>query len=80
MKRVFIFFILSFAFVNASNKELNISACGVTRVAFVKKLAKEFSKEYNISVHLNKKGGVNRAINGVLLKKGRYRLWMSCII
>ena len=42
---------------SATKKELNINACGVVRGAFVDKLAKEFSKKFNIKVNLNKHGG-----------------------
>ena len=61
--------IVSASYASSAKRELNISACGITRVAFVKELVKEFSKEHNITVHLNKKGGVNRAINDVYSQK-----------
>ena len=50
-------------------RELFINACGITRGAFVVKLASEYSKRYHVTVYLNKKGGVNEAIDAVYRKK-----------
>lgn len=60
---------LTLSYSKSLQKELTITACGITRVAFVKKLVKEFNKTHSIKVHLNNKGGVNRAINDVYSKK-----------
>ena len=60
------FYTLASAEVNKSKKELHINACGVVRGAFVKELAKEFTKLSKIEVILNKQGGdrdVMKALN-----------------
>ena len=59
-------FTFASAEMRGSSKELHINACGVVRGAFVKDLAKEFSKLSKIEVILNKQGGdrdVMRALN-----------------
>jgi len=63
---VFSFYAFLNAGVNRSKKVLYINACGVVRGAFVKDLAKEFTKHSKIKVVLNKQGGdrdVMRALN-----------------
>jgi len=60
----------------SSQKKLTISACGVTRLAFVKQLAIQFHREKNIRVFLNKRGGVNRAIDDVA--RGRADIGFGC--
>jgi len=69
MKYVFSFFLLSISVLLASNKSINVSACGITRVAFVKQLAKEFSQKFGIDVYINQRGGVNKAIKLVATNK-----------
>ena len=49
--------------------KLNMYACGITRVAFVKELTGSFSQERNVSISLNKKGGVGFVIKGLHDKK-----------
>ena len=49
--------------------QLNMYACGITRVAFVKELTNSFEKEKNVSITLNKKGGVGFVIKGLHDKK-----------
>jgi len=53
------------------NKKPNLKmySCGITRVAFVQELIKAFEKERNISISLNKKGGVAFVIKGLHDKK-----------
>lgn len=73
MKWVWIFFILSVSVFRVqaapAKRELFINACGITRGAFVVKLATEYNKRYHVTVYLNKKGGVNQAIDAVYRKK-----------
>ena len=61
------FLVLSFSILGfGAVKELNVNACGVVRGAFVKNLAKEFTKRFKIKVNLNKQGGdrdVMKALN-----------------
>jgi len=49
--------------------QLKMYACGITRVAFIKELRKSFEKERNISITLNKKGGVGFVTKGLHDKK-----------
>ena len=49
--------------------QLNMYACGITRVAFIKELTNAFSQERNISISLNKKGGVGFVTKGLHDKK-----------
>ncbi len=49
--------------------ELKMYACGITRVAFIKELTQSFEKERNISITLNKKGGVGFVTKGLHDKK-----------
>ena len=48
---------------------LKMYSCGITRVAFVHELTKAFEKERNITISLNKKGGVAFVIKGLHNKK-----------
>lgn len=54
---------------NPSKDKLNVYACGITRVSFAKELIRSFEKERNISISLNKKGGVGFVIKGLQNKK-----------
>ncbi len=49
--------------------ELQMYACGITRVAFIKELTHSFKQERNISITLNKKGGVGFVTKGLYDKK-----------
>ena len=49
--------------------KLNMYACGITRVAFVKELINSFEQKRNISISLNKKGGVGFVTKGIHDKK-----------
>jgi phosphate transport system substrate-binding protein len=49
--------------------ELKMYACGITRVAFIKELTQSFEQERNISITLNKKGGVGFVLKGLHDKK-----------
>ncbi|MCK5853812.1 MAG: substrate-binding domain-containing protein [Sulfurovaceae bacterium] len=49
--------------------QLNMYACGITRVAFIKELTNSFEQERNISISLNKKGGVGFVTKGLHDKK-----------
>ena len=70
MRRFLIFLlILSTSTLFAANKSLKVAACGITRVAFVKQMAKEFSQKFGIDVYVNNRGGVNRAIELVATNK-----------
>ena len=57
-------------------KTLIINACGVTRGAFVTKLVLAYSTKYHATVYLNKKGGVNKAIDAVY--RGKANLGFGC--
>lgn len=59
-------------YANAKDTEipqLKMYACGITRVAFIKELTKAFEQERNISISLNKKGGVGFVTKGLYDKK-----------
>ncbi len=56
MKKFLVLFFILFTFLNAEQKVVNVNACSITRIAFVKKLASEFSKRFKIKVNLNKQG------------------------
>jgi len=64
LKKVLIFLTI-FANLILSANELKVNACGVVRGAFVKDLAKAFSKRYKIKVILNKKGGDRDVISAL---------------
>jgi len=49
--------------------ELKMSACGVTRVAFMKELNSAFSKKFGIKIPMNKKGGDLFVLSGVHKKE-----------
>jgi len=49
--------------------QLHMYACGITRVAFIKELTNAFSQERNISISLNKKGGVGFVTKGLYEQK-----------
>jgi phosphate transport system substrate-binding protein len=59
-------------FAKSSEKgasELKMSACGVTRVAFMKELNEAFSKKFNVKIPMNKKGGDLFVLSGVHKKE-----------
>ena len=70
------FFTLAHAEVQESKKELFINACGVVRGAFVKDLAKEFTKLSKIKVILNKQGGDRDVMKA--LKTKQAQLGVGC--
>ena len=49
--------------------ELKMSACGVTRVAFMKELNEAFSKKFNVKIPMNSKGGDLFVLSGVHKKE-----------
>ena len=49
--------------------ELKMSACGVTRVAFMKELNSAFSKKFGVKIPMNKKGGDLFVLSGVHKKE-----------
>lgn len=53
----------------ADDSKLAMYACGITRVAFVKELTKAFEAERNITISLNKKGGVGFVLKGLHNRK-----------
>ncbi len=63
------FYTFASAEVNKSKKELHINACGVVRGAFVRDLAKEFTKVSKIKVILNKQGGDRDVIKALNTKQ-----------
>ena len=76
MKKIFTVMVITIVFVldllasgGKKSEKLVINACGITRVAFIKELARGFMKKYKIPVALNKKGGVIGAINATYNKK-----------
>jgi len=72
MKRVFAVGIVLSLFGSAVAKDLNVYACGVTRVAFMKELNEAFSKKFNVNIKMNKKGGDLFVIKGVNDKKADF--------
>ncbi len=69
LKNIVAVAILTISLYSAITPELKIYSCGITRVAFIHELTKEFEKEKNISISLNKKGGVGFVIKGLHDKK-----------
>ncbi len=65
------FFTLAHAEAQEKKKELYINACGVVRGAFVKDLAKEFSKLTKIKVRLNKQGGDRDVVRALVSKQAQ---------
>jgi len=56
--------------------QLKMYACGITRVAFIKELIKAFEQKRNISISLNKKGGVGFVTKG--LHDGKIGIGAGC--
>ena len=69
LKKIVAISVLTISLYSANSPQLKMYACGITRVAFIHELTKEFEKERNISISLNKKGGVGFVIKGLYNKK-----------
>ncbi len=69
MKRVLVAGLIASLTTLSLAQELKLYACGVTRVAFMKELNSAFSKKFNVSIKMNKKGGDIFVIKGVNSKE-----------
>jgi len=59
----------SVLFAESVASELNMYACGVTRVAFMKELNEAFGKKFKVTIKMNEKGGDLFVLDGVHKKE-----------